>query len=112
MVNTARAGYQAVRGGPAAFERTPKFGIRNRHDDWRRLRYQLALDWIVYVEVGFAALNATTSVFAFAGGLWVIGIYAAIFAIGLGTVAGASIRQTLQTARAQRHPTTTPAPAN
>jgi cellulose synthase/poly-beta-1,6-N-acetylglucosamine synthase-like glycosyltransferase len=112
MVNTARAGYQAVRGGPAAFERTPKFGIRDRHDDWRRLRYQLALDWIVYVEVGFAALNATTSVLAFSGGLWVIGIYAAIFAIGLGTVAGASIRQALQTAWAQRHAAAAPAPAN
>jgi cellulose synthase/poly-beta-1,6-N-acetylglucosamine synthase-like glycosyltransferase len=103
MVNTARAGYQTVRGGPAAFERTPKFGVRNRHDDWRRLRYQLGLDWIVFVELGFAALNATTSVLAFSGGLWVIGIYAAIFAIGLGTVAGASIRQTVRTARAQRH---------
>ena len=36
-------------------------------------------------------------------GYWAIGIYAAIFAIGLGTVAGASIRQTLRTGRAQRH---------
>jgi cellulose synthase/poly-beta-1,6-N-acetylglucosamine synthase-like glycosyltransferase len=112
MVNTARAGYQTVRGGPAAFERTPKFGVRSRRDDWRRLRYQLGLDWIVYVELGFAAMNATTSVLAFANGLWVIGIYAAIFALGLGTVAGASIRQTVTTARAQRHATGLPAQAH
>ena len=51
MVNTARAGVQAAKREPAAFERTPKFGIRERRQDWPGLHYQLGLDRIIYVEL-------------------------------------------------------------
>ena len=55
MVNTARAAWQALGGRPGVFERTPKFGVRHRREDWRRLRYQLGIDRIVVVEAALAA---------------------------------------------------------
>ena len=58
MVNTGRAAWQTFVGEPAPFERTPKFGVRDRREDWHRLRYQLGMDRIVYVELALAALNA------------------------------------------------------
>ena len=65
------------------FERTPKFGVRHRRDEWRRLRYQLGIDRIVIAEVALAVLNTWTCLTAISQGTWAIAIYTAIFAIGL-----------------------------
>ena len=97
MLNTARAGWRALRARPGVFERTPKFGRRDERSDWTRLRYQLGPDLIVVAELGLAALNAVTAAVALSRGTWAIGIYATVFAIGLGFVALVSIRQWLQT---------------
>jgi cellulose synthase/poly-beta-1,6-N-acetylglucosamine synthase-like glycosyltransferase len=102
MVNTGRAAWQTFTGGPAAFERTPKFGVRHRHDSWRGLRYQLGLDRIVFVELALAALNAATCVVAAGRGFWAIAIYAAIFAAGLSAAAVTTIRQAARTGMARR----------
>jgi cellulose synthase/poly-beta-1,6-N-acetylglucosamine synthase-like glycosyltransferase len=101
MVNTGRAAWQTLVGEPAPFERTPKFGVRNRREDWHRLHYQLAMDRIVYVELALAALNALTCVIAVQRGYWAIAIYAAIFGVGLAAAAGTTVHQTLQTGRAR-----------
>ncbi|MDO8484418.1 MAG: glycosyltransferase family 2 protein [Candidatus Limnocylindrales bacterium] len=103
MMNTARAACQAVGGRPATFERTPKFGVRQRHEDWRRLRYQLRMDRIVIVELGLAALDAWTCWTAIGRGSWAIATYAAIFAIGLTSAVSLTLGQTLRTALAARH---------
>jgi hypothetical protein len=102
MVNTGRAAWQSVLGEPAAFERTPKFGIRERREDWHRLRYQLALDRIVFVELALALLNALTCVAAVHRGFWAIAIYSAIFGVGLAAAAGTTLHQTLSTGRSRR----------
>jgi cellulose synthase/poly-beta-1,6-N-acetylglucosamine synthase-like glycosyltransferase len=102
MVNTGRAAWQTVVGDPAPFERTPKFGVRDRREDWHRLRYQLGMDRIVYVELALAALNALTCVLAIHRGYWAIAIYAAIFGAGLAAAAGTTVRQTFQTGLARR----------
>jgi hypothetical protein len=102
MVNTGRAAWQTFTGGPRVFERTPKFGVRNRRDDWRGLRYQLALDPIVYVELTLAAVNVATCIIASSRGYWAIAVYSAIFAAGLLGAAGTTLRQTARTGRARR----------
>jgi hypothetical protein len=79
------------------FERTPKFGRRDERSDWSRLRYQLGPDLIVVAELALAALNAVTAAVALSRGTWAIGIYATVFAVGLGFVALVSIRQWLRT---------------
>lgn len=96
MVNTGRAAWQTLRGGSAAFERTPKFGLRNRRQDWRRLRYQLALDRIVLVEMALAALNGLTCAFAIEHKYWAIAVYSGIFALGLASAVAATLRQTVR----------------
>jgi cellulose synthase/poly-beta-1,6-N-acetylglucosamine synthase-like glycosyltransferase len=103
MVNTGRAAWQALRGRPGAFERTPKFGVRDRSEDWRRLRYQLGGDRIVVVEVALAALNLVTCLAAIERGLWAIGFYAGIFALGLVSAVAATVRPTLVLWTGGRH---------
>ena len=97
MLNTARAGWRTLRARPGVFERTPKFGRRDKRGDWTRLRYQLGPDLIVVPELALAALNVSTAIAALGRGTWAIGIYASVFAVGLGFVALLSIRQWLQT---------------
>jgi hypothetical protein len=102
MVNTGRAAWHALTRRPAGFERTPKFGVRDRHDSWSHLRYQLTMDRIVFVELALAAVNVASCAVAFQHRFWAIALYAAIFAIGLGGAAGASILQQVRT-RASVH---------
>ena len=102
MVNTGRAAWQTFVGSPAVFERTPKFGIRNRHESWLGLRYQLGLDRIVFVELALAALNILTCTVAIGRGFWAIAVYAAIFAAGLLAAAGTTLRQAARTGSVRR----------
>ena len=102
MSNTARAAWQALAGRPGIFERTPKFGVRHRREDWRRHRYQLGIDRIVVFEAAFAILNAVTCAAAIASGSWAIAIYAAIFCLGLSCAVVLTVGQTLRAAVAAR----------
>ena len=102
MVNTGRAAWQTFVGGPAVFERTPKFGILNRHESWLGLRYQLGLDRIVFVELALAALNVVTCTIAVGRGFWAIAVYSGIFAAGLVAAAGTTLRQTARTVSVRR----------
>jgi hypothetical protein len=83
MANTGRAAWQAVRGQPGVFERTPKFGLRGEKVDWLRLRYQPQFDGLVLVEAGLAALNVATASAAIARGSWAMAFYSGLFAAGL-----------------------------
>jgi cellulose synthase/poly-beta-1,6-N-acetylglucosamine synthase-like glycosyltransferase len=102
MVNTARAAWQALAGRPGVFERTPKFGVRHRREDWRRLRYQLGIDRIVVVEIALAALNAASCIAAIGQGSLAIAVYTAIFTVGLSSAVALTIGQTVATAVAVR----------
>lgn len=95
MVNTARAAWQIIRHNKEAFERTPKFGVENIRVDWASRRYQLQLDPIVVVEIGFGLFNAFTVVMAIQSGNWGIAFYALLFAVGLVYIAALSIVQSL-----------------
>jgi cellulose synthase/poly-beta-1,6-N-acetylglucosamine synthase-like glycosyltransferase len=93
MVNTARAAVQAARGGRSVFERTPKFAVRDRHERWQRLRYQIGLDRIVVVEAAVMTVTAATLAVAVRDGVWAIAAYAAIFTAGLGTSVSVTLFQ-------------------
>ena len=103
MLNTVRAALQILNGKSMAFERTPKFGISRRGQDWTRLIYQLKLDPIVFAELGLAVLNTATTLIAFRLGNWVIGVYAALFTAGLLFTSGLTIAQTLSIQRQRAH---------
>jgi cellulose synthase/poly-beta-1,6-N-acetylglucosamine synthase-like glycosyltransferase len=105
MLNTVRAALQSWRGQTAVFERTPKFGISRKGQDWTHRSYQLRMDPIAYVELALAALNALTVGFAIYLGNWLIAGYAGLFLVGLAFTSGASISQaiSLRFSHAQAH---------
>jgi cellulose synthase/poly-beta-1,6-N-acetylglucosamine synthase-like glycosyltransferase len=95
MVNTLRAALEVLFHRPSRFERTPKFGIEKRQDDWKnRQKYQIKVDPIIYVELALSLWNAGTAWLAFAAHNWGIAFYAVLFAAGLVFVASLSVVQT------------------
>jgi hypothetical protein len=95
MVNTLRAAFEVLFDRPSRFERTPKFGIEKRQDDWKvRQKYQIKVDPIIYVELALSVWNAGTAWLAIAAHNWGIAFYAAIFTVGLVFVASLSVIQT------------------
>lgn len=105
MINTARAAWQIITHRQNVFERTAKFGIEHKKHAWQRKRYQLKLDPIVFWELGFAALNLGTVLFAVFLKNWAIVFYAGIFLVGLLFVSGVTVMQTVSVARQQRQAT-------
>jgi cellulose synthase/poly-beta-1,6-N-acetylglucosamine synthase-like glycosyltransferase len=99
MLNTMRAAWHVLKHRKNVFERTPKFGIVDRQQEWRGKGYQLNLDPLVFLELAFALFNILTVVYALALGNWVIAIYSSLFAAGLLLTAGMTIWQTVTVAR-------------
>jgi len=107
MVNTLRAALQIIFSQKGTFERTPKYGITRPGQTWDRHHYRLRLDWLIVVEISLAMLNLITTWLAFRLGNYMIGVYAAIFALGLLFVSGMSLAQSASTAihhRTSFHP--------
>ncbi|MEW6285493.1 MAG: cellulose synthase family protein [Chloroflexota bacterium] len=95
MINTLRAALQIGLGKKAAFERTPKYGITQRGQGWKRGHYHVRVDAIVLLELCMALVNSYTAILALRLGNPLIGIYAAIFALGLFFVSGFTVLQSL-----------------
>lgn len=93
MANTARAAFHAVSRRNRVFERTPKFGISQREQQWQTRRYQLRVDAIVWLEIGLALLNAWTTWHAAQVQNYAIAAYSALFCLGLLFTSGLSITQ-------------------
>jgi len=102
MVNTLRAASYAFARRREAFERTPKYGIERKQQDWMRRRYQLRLDPIVFAELAFAVWNAETAWLSIRLSNWIIAFYAALFCVGLLFVAGLSVVQTFAVLRTRQ----------
>ncbi len=95
MANTLRAAVHVLLNRSGVFERTPKFGISARGQDWKRRKYQIGLDPLVFVEIGLALVNSATVLLAISMGNYVIAAYAALFFTGLCFTSGFTIKQTL-----------------
>jgi len=95
MVNTVRAAWQIFTRKTEKFERTPKFGIARRGQNWKANLYQLQLDPLVFAELTLAGMNGITAIAGIITGNWVIAIYAFIFGAGLMFVSGMTIAQTI-----------------
>ncbi len=101
MVNTVRAALEIFFKPDRIYERTPKFGIERKKQDWLRRRYQLSLDPIVFFELALALVNVGTATFAFRLNNWSIAMYALLSAIGLLFTSGLTIVQTVAVYRNQ-----------
>jgi cellulose synthase/poly-beta-1,6-N-acetylglucosamine synthase-like glycosyltransferase len=98
MLNTTGAALDIFRKGNRVFERTPKYGLENKREQWQARRYQLQMDRIVAAEIALAALNAATTAWAISLGQVFIAFYAGLFSIGLLTNAGMTVAQAVHVA--------------
>jgi cellulose synthase/poly-beta-1,6-N-acetylglucosamine synthase-like glycosyltransferase len=83
MINTVRAAIDMITDKQRVFQRTPKYGITERGQSWRKRRYLLQLDRIVFWEIAFGCMNVVTCVLAISHSHWFTGFYGLTFAAGL-----------------------------
>jgi len=102
MVNTLRAALQILFQKRGAFERTPKYGITQRGQEWRTKGYRVRVDGIVLAELLLALFNLFTVILAIRLQNYLIGFYAGLFAFGLFFIAGFTLVQSLTAAFASR----------
>lgn len=102
MVNTVRAALAILRRRQDTFERTPKFALVRRGQSWLGKKYQLRLDPIVLVEMGMAALNGYTFLWAVEQANVFIALYSLLFTLGLTSVVGLSLGQAFRRYRRLR----------
>lgn len=93
MFNTLRAMLQIIFRRPAAFERTPKYGITGEKQSWDISRYFVQVDWLVFVELAFAFFSLWTVWLASQSQNWLIAFYSFLYAVGLFYTAGSTIFQ-------------------
>jgi hypothetical protein len=72
---------RALRGG-GGFERTPKFAIDERGEDWRSKRYVRRRDRLAPAELAAAAVALGLALAAVSSHRWVMAGYALLFALG------------------------------
>ncbi len=102
MVNTVRAAWQIVRNRENVFERTAKFGIKRRQQDWTTKRYQLRFDPIIYPELILGLFSLYTVWLATSVASYGIALYALLFGTGLIFVALVTIWQTTSVYRSRK----------
>ncbi len=95
MINTLRAAWQIAIKKSNIFERTPKFGITQKSQDWAKQKYNLRIDPISYVEIAFALFNLFTVVYAISVKNWFVAFYALLFSTGLLFTSTMTIFQTI-----------------
>lgn len=93
VLNTLRALIQIIQKRIVPFERTPKFGITNRTQNWLGNRYQLQIDGLIFFEFLLAIFNLWTAYTAWSLGYYLMMIYAFFFALGLLFFSGFTLMQ-------------------
>jgi cellulose synthase/poly-beta-1,6-N-acetylglucosamine synthase-like glycosyltransferase len=96
MVNTLRAAIEVWLGHNSVFERTPKYGITQRQQNWDTRRYFVKIDALVTVEMLLAIFNLWTIWLAWQNANWLIMTYALLFTLGLFFTSGLTIAQTIR----------------
>jgi cellulose synthase/poly-beta-1,6-N-acetylglucosamine synthase-like glycosyltransferase len=57
LSNTIEAGKALLTNRNWAFKRTPKYAVLNHQEKWRDKRYQVPLDFVSFLELGFVTLG-------------------------------------------------------
>jgi cellulose synthase/poly-beta-1,6-N-acetylglucosamine synthase-like glycosyltransferase len=111
MLNTTRAALDILRRKAGVFDRTPKYGLKGKGEEWEARRYQLDLDPIVLAEILFSLLTGASAIWAVTEGNPFIAFYAGLFSLGLSLAAGMSMEQAIRTAGQRVQAGRTPADA-
>lgn len=96
-LSNTHAVWEALRGTPTAFTRTPKFGVDDESPSWWTSRYvSQRVPWIVWAETALAAYCFAGLVAIMAFGDWAAVPFQLLFAGGFALVAGLSLRQSVR----------------
>lgn len=95
VLNTFRALIQVLQKQVVPFERTPKFGITERSQNWRGNRYFIRFDALVLFEILLGLFNLWSAWLAWASGYYLMMIYAFFFALGLFFFSGLTLYQSI-----------------
>jgi len=60
LSNSIEAGKALFSNRSWAFRRTPKYALQQNKGDWRGKRYQVSLDFVFFLEVGFVCLGGVS----------------------------------------------------
>ena len=102
MLNTLTAALQLLMRRNIPFERTPKYGVLQRKQDWRMNPYRVRTDPVVFMEMALAGLALWTSAFALETRHWLVMTYALLFAVALLYVSGLTLLQAFSQFLVQR----------
>ena len=83
VINTAYAALQIILHKKVPIDRTPKYGIIDRHQAWDHSRYSIKIDSLILVEMALAVFNIWTAWISGQSSHWFIMIYASLFGLGL-----------------------------
>jgi hypothetical protein len=92
-INTLSAALQILQRRVIPFERTPKYGITHRTQNWNQSRYRVKIDWVIFFEILLAIYNLWTVWLGWNTNHFLIMIYAFLFAVGLIFVSGSTLLQ-------------------
>jgi cellulose synthase/poly-beta-1,6-N-acetylglucosamine synthase-like glycosyltransferase len=81
-VNNAKAVIEALLDKKSDFERTPKYGIERRSDDWISKKYRQSVLWQPLVELGLALYFTATVFYALANGIYGTVPFLVMFQLG------------------------------
>jgi cellulose synthase/poly-beta-1,6-N-acetylglucosamine synthase-like glycosyltransferase len=95
ILNTLRAALQILARREIPFERTPKYGITRRRQNWSAGRYHVRVDLLIVFEIALACLNLWTAFLGWRTDHFLIMIYAMLFALGLFFASGFTLLQSL-----------------
>jgi cellulose synthase/poly-beta-1,6-N-acetylglucosamine synthase-like glycosyltransferase len=108
-LNNARAVLEGMFNHESEFVRTPKFGVRERGESWRKNKYRAWRGLIPYVEVSFGLWFSVLLLRAADNANWSSMPFIAIFAIGFLYVGSMSLMQTGARLFRRAHPQLSPA---
>jgi hypothetical protein len=95
MLNTVSAALEIFRRKVIPFERTPKYGILRRGQDWRATRYRVKTESVVFLELGLAGFTLITALLAWEAQHWLMMTYSLLFSTALVFASGFTLAQAL-----------------
>jgi cellulose synthase/poly-beta-1,6-N-acetylglucosamine synthase-like glycosyltransferase len=88
--------FEGLLGSGGAFDRTPKWGMLTKRDNWKEKKYQTPFSWIAAGEMGLASYGVIVILMALIKGSFLLIPNIAVQTLGFLYIAGLTIEHTLR----------------